>query len=399
MRSWKGEGGRIDRCEDAGMMCNECWAAGAGVIFFAREAKSRRVNLPTFWGVVGLLTASKSANKARDFKFESLEEFEHQKRRLVGLRNDDLDRDGLPMVVDNDNYEIMFEGKMYHSYEDYMEAKRSRTAGIFANSGMLAARLAIAEEMTAPGPRRAKNHRDDVAMPPLLPRRKSSRRTVSEGAPGPRRAKNHRDDVAMPPLLPRRKSSRRTVSEGIDLAATMQSSTPGAGLRGFITDGSSSMTTMRLSPLSCPGSTDRLSPAGSLLVSSGKGGDDRKDGADLVTAAGFAAKCDDDGDDDDDDIGLVSSSVGSLERCLHTINTSLSLWSPESRNFLSDFAINIKPKKTIYWVQALCPNREKSLALGTRGLEGLDRASCPSANFNDRVLEPVAERLRAKMIL
>ena len=46
---------------------------------------------------------------------------------------------------------------------------------------MLAARLAIAEEMTAPGPRRAKNPHDDVAILPLLPRRKSSRRIVSKG--------------------------------------------------------------------------------------------------------------------------------------------------------------------------------------------------------------------------
>jgi flagellar biosynthesis GTPase FlhF len=78
----------------------------------------------------------------------------------------------------------MFEGKTYHSYEDYVEAKRSRTAGIFADSGMLAARLAIAEEMTTPGPLRAKNPHDDLAIPlPLLPRRKSSRiaRTISEG--------------------------------------------------------------------------------------------------------------------------------------------------------------------------------------------------------------------------
>jgi hypothetical protein len=106
---------------------------------------------------------------------------------LVGLRNDDLDRDGLPMVVNDDNYEIMFEGKMYHSYEDYVEAKRSRTAGIFADSGMLAARLAIVEERTAPGPRWAKNPRDDQAIPPLLPQRKSSRipRTVSEDPPLP----------------------------------------------------------------------------------------------------------------------------------------------------------------------------------------------------------------------
>jgi hypothetical protein len=47
---------------------------------------------------------------------------------------------------------------------------------------MLAARSAIAEERTAPGPRRAKNPRDDLTIPPLLPRRKSSciARTVSE---------------------------------------------------------------------------------------------------------------------------------------------------------------------------------------------------------------------------
>ena len=50
--------------------------------------------------------------------------------------------------------------------------------------------------------------------------------------PGPRLAKNSRDDVDMPPLLPRQS---RTVSEGIDLAVKMQSSSP-AGLRVVITD-------------------------------------------------------------------------------------------------------------------------------------------------------------------
>jgi hypothetical protein len=96
-----------------------------------------------------------------------------EKDGLVGLQN--------AVVVHDDNYEIMFEGKTYRSYEDYVEAKRSRTAGIFADSGMLAARLAIAKEMTAPGPRRVKNPHGDVAIPPLLPRRKSSGRIVSEG--------------------------------------------------------------------------------------------------------------------------------------------------------------------------------------------------------------------------
>jgi hypothetical protein len=101
---------------------------------------------------------------------------------LVGLQNNDLNRDGLAMVVDDDNCESNFEGKSYHSYKDYVQARQSRTAGIFADSGMLADRLAIAEEMTVPGPLRAKNPRNDLAIPPLLPQRKSSRiaRTVSE---------------------------------------------------------------------------------------------------------------------------------------------------------------------------------------------------------------------------
>ncbi len=47
------------------------------------------------------------------------------------------------------------------------------------------------------------------------------------------------------------------------------------------------MTTSRSSPLSRPGGTDGSSPSGSLLVSSGNGGDDREDGADSVTAAAF----------------------------------------------------------------------------------------------------------------
>jgi hypothetical protein len=100
---------------------------------------------------------------------------------LVGLQNNGLDRDGLAMVVE-DNCEFIFESRSYRSYTDNVQARRSRTAGIFANSGMLVARSAIAEERTAPGPRRAKNPRDDLAIPPLLPQRKSSHiaRTVSE---------------------------------------------------------------------------------------------------------------------------------------------------------------------------------------------------------------------------
>jgi hypothetical protein len=90
---------------------------------------------------------------------------------LVGLQNDDLDCDGLAMVVD-DNCEFIFEGKSYRSYIDYVQARRQAMSdpGIFADSDMLAARSAIAEERTAPGPRRAKNPRNNLEIPPLLPR-------------------------------------------------------------------------------------------------------------------------------------------------------------------------------------------------------------------------------------
>jgi hypothetical protein len=100
---------------------------------------------------------------------------------LDGLQNDGLDCDGLAMVV-NDNCEFIFEGRLYRLYMDYVHARQSWATGIFTNSGMLAGRSAIVEGRTTPGPRRAKVPRDDLAIPPLLPQRKSSRiaRTVSE---------------------------------------------------------------------------------------------------------------------------------------------------------------------------------------------------------------------------
>ena len=91
-----------------------------------------------------------------------------ENNNLVSLQNARL-----AMVVDNYG-EFTFEGKSYPSHMDYVLAKQSRTADIFANSGMLAARSAMAEGRTAPGPRRAKVPHNDQVMPPLLPQQKSS---------------------------------------------------------------------------------------------------------------------------------------------------------------------------------------------------------------------------------
>ena len=44
---------------------------------------------------------------------------------------------------------------------------------------------------------------------------------------------------------------------------------------------------------------------------------------------------------------------------IHTINTSLSSWSQQSRDYLTEFVKNINERDVIYWVQGLCANREK----------------------------------------
>ena len=66
-----------------------------------------------------------------------------ENKGLVSLQNDGLDCDNLAMAVD-DYGEFTFEGKLYRPYTDYVLARQSWTANIFANSGMLAARSAIA---------------------------------------------------------------------------------------------------------------------------------------------------------------------------------------------------------------------------------------------------------------
>jgi hypothetical protein len=86
------------------------------------------------------------------------------------------------------------------------------------------------------------------------------------------------------------------------------------------------------------------------------------------------------------------------KQCIDSINASLSSWSQNSCDYLIVFVENITKRDIIYWVQRLCPNREKSLALGKRGLEGLDQAKCHSANFNDHILKPIAESLLAKKV-
>jgi hypothetical protein len=127
-----------------------------------------------------------------NYNHDGLVDLNNDNDGLVDLDNDNdclvgLECDGLVGFECNDTstgsaVTWVFEGRSYRSHTDYIQARQSRTAGIFADFGMLAARSAIAEERTAPGSRRAKNPRDDLAIPPLLPQRKSSHiaRTVSD---------------------------------------------------------------------------------------------------------------------------------------------------------------------------------------------------------------------------
>jgi len=64
----------------------------------------------------------------------------------------------------------------------------------------------------------------------------------------------------------------------------------------------------------------------------------------------------------------VSGSVGSLERCIHTIDTSLSTWLQESRDSLTAFAKNIKEGDIIYWDH---DDQEREMAWSKRR-EGVD---------------------------
>jgi len=280
---------------------------------------------------------------------------------LVGLQNNDLDCDSLTMVVD-DNCKFDFEGKLYRSYSDYVHARRSRAAGIFANSGMLAARSAIAEERTAPGPRQAKNPRDDLAMPLLLPRRKSSRitRTVSEDPPLP--------EMIFPDAL------HNFLADGLNLESL------------------DSVITFHVR----------------MCNAEGCNGPCNHDGK-IITGASFDS--DDDEDDhgpsdhlDDEDYSMESAPVTASKpaseamiaelktKCINTINDNLATFPASLRGDFIERARTAVIGEKFYWCQGLCDYYTKSLMSGET-LEGVDRSKCPSAQFNDQILVRIAQTL------
>jgi hypothetical protein len=280
---------------------------------------------------------------------------------LVGLENDDLDCDGLAMVV-GDNCEFNFEGKSYRSYEDYVQAKRSRTAGIFADSGMLAARLAITEEMTAPGPRRAKNPRDDQAIPPLLPRRKSSRiaRTVSEDPPLP--------EIIFPDAV------HNFLADGLNLESL------------------DSVITFHARMCNAEGCNGPCNHDGKIITGASFDSDDDEDELGPSDHLG-------DEDDSMEPAPVTASKPASeamiaelKEKCINTINDKLATFPASLRGDFIERARTAVIVEKIYWCLGLCDYYTKSLMSG-KTLKDVDRSKCPSAQFNDQILVRIAQML------
>jgi hypothetical protein len=280
---------------------------------------------------------------------------------LVGLENDDLDCDGLAMVV-GDNYEFNFEGKSYRLYEDYVQAMSSRTAGIFANSGMLAVRLAIAEEMTAPGPRRTKNPRDVLALPPLLPRQKSCRiaRAVSEDPPLP--------EMIFPDAV------NNFLADGLNLESL------------------DSVITFHVRMCNAEGCNGPCNHDGKIITSESFDSDDDEDDH------GPSDHLDD--EDDSMEPAPVTASKPALEamiaelkeKCINTINDKLATFPASLRGDFIERARTAVIGEKFYWCQGLCDYYTKSLMSG-KTLEDVDRSKCPSAQFNDQILVRVAQTL------
>jgi hypothetical protein len=278
---------------------------------------------------------------------------------LVGLQKNDLNCDGLAMVVHDDNYEIMFEGKTYRSYEDYVQARRSRTAGIFANSGMLAARLAIAEEMTAPGTRRAKNPRDDQAIPPLLPQRKSSRiaRTVSEDPPLP--------EIIFPDAV---------LADGLNLESM------------------DSVITFHARMCNAEGCNGPCNHDGKIITGASFDSDDDEDDH------GPSDHLDDE-DDSMEPAPVTASKPASKamiaelkEKCINMINNKLATFPASLRGDFIERARTAVIGEKFYWCQGLCDYYTKSLMSG-KTLEDVNRSKCPSAQFSDQILVRIAQTL------
>jgi hypothetical protein len=227
---------------------------------------------------------------------------------------------------------------------------------------MLAARLAIAEEMTAPGPLRAKNPRDDLAIPPLLPQRKSSRiaRTVSKDPPLP--------EIIFPDAV------HNFHADSLNLESL------------------DSVITFHARMCNAEGCNGPCNHDGKIITGTSFDSDDDEDDH---------GPSDHPGDEDD---SMEHAPVTALkpaseamiaelkEKCNSTINDNLATFPASLRGDFIERARTAEIGERFYWCQGLCDYYTKSLMSG-KTLEGVDRSKCPSAQFNDQILIRIAQTL------
>jgi hypothetical protein len=229
-------------------------------------------------------------------------------------------------------------------------------------SGMLAARLAIAEEMTAPGPKRAKNPRDDLVMPPLLPQQNSSRiaRTVSEDPP--------LTEMIFPDTV------HNFLDEGLNLESL------------------DSVITFHVRTCNAEGCNGPCNHDGKIITGSSFDSDDDEDDHGPSDHL-------DDKDDSMEPAPVTAPKPASeamiaelKEKCINTINDKLATYPASLRG---DFIERVRTAvigERFYWCQGLCDYYTKSLMSGET-LEDVDRSKCPSAQFNYQILVRIAQTL------
>jgi hypothetical protein len=80
------------------------------------------------------------------------------------------------------------------------------------------------------------------------------------------------------------------------------------------------------------------------------------------------------------------------EKCINTINDKLATFPASLRSDFIERASTAVIGEKFYWCQGLCDYYTKSLMSG-KTLEYVDRSKCPSAQFNDQILDRIAQTL------
>ena len=82
------------------------------------------------------------------------------------------------------------------------------------------------------------------------------------------------------------------------------------------------------------------------------------------------------------------------QQCIYTIKDKLAEFPTSHREVLIERVRTAVTWQKFYWCQGMCDYHKKSLMSGCgETLVGIDRAQCPSAEFNDKILVRIAQKL------